>query len=471
MRLVPPARRGVVGGEEHVIRPVERPPLLDVRAVAREAARREEALRGAGHAVGRAEGAAARRKVGGERERREGPRARRVVVAHVLLARKLLRLILRLGLGAHLLLALLLLLVLVLMLVLLLLLLLEGVLLLRDDLRLGARRAGAARGGSGGGGGGGRRRLDADEHRLDALDGAHVLDVLQEAAVRARRLCDLLARVHLLGHGVAHVALDVLAEDVQALAHRQLQADPRVRRLGAVDGADAESGGGACGGGALGWVRKLRVAVRELRERALPPDVLRTLLAPERELQPLRADRVEEEPRRDVLDLGARAVRVRHRRELRRPRVALQAVADGRLAREEALDLRHDEEDDRLALADAAHAVRALRVVAERQVLAERHHRARARRLGDVHARRVHLVVKREAALLGHVAPLEVHHHAHRGRGARRRGARAAARPPRAPPPPPPPPRGPAAARPPGRGGGVSSCGLAPRGRRRLRRA
>ena len=72
-------------------------------------------------------------------------------------------------------------------------------------------------------------------------------------------------------------------------------------------------------------------------------------------------------------------------------------------------DLGDDEEDDRLPLADAAHAVRALRVVAEGQVLAERQHRARARRLRDVHARRVHLVVEREAALLGHAAPLEVH--------------------------------------------------------------
>ncbi len=46
---------------------------------------------------------------------------------------------------------------------------------------------------------------------------------------------------------------------------------------------------------------------------------------------------------------------------------------------------------DGLSVSDAAHAVGALRVVAEGHVLAERHHSLGVQRLPDVHASCVHL--------------------------------------------------------------------------------
>ena len=107
-------------------------------------------------------------------------------------------------------------------------------------------------------------------------------------------------------------------------------------------------------------------------------------------------------------------------------------MAEGCLGGDELGDLGDDVDRDRLALANATHAVGALRVVAEGEVLAEREDCPRARALRDVDARRVDLVVKGEAALLGHVAPLEVHHHraAATRAGGQRRLPRAAASPP-----------------------------------------
>ena len=124
--LVAPARRGVIRRDQHVVGPVERRALVEVRAVAREAAGREEALRGPRRAIARARRASTRRKRRRHRERAERPLARGLVVSHVPLSYKLLGLVRGLGLDVTLLLPLQLLLLLVLVLVLLLLLLLKG---------------------------------------------------------------------------------------------------------------------------------------------------------------------------------------------------------------------------------------------------------------------------------------------------------------------------------------------------------
>ena len=67
------------------------------------------------------------------------------------------------------------------------------------------------------------------------------------------------------------------------------------------------------------------------------------------------------------------------------PRGSADGVVD------EPLHLGDDQELDALPLADAAHAVGALGIVAEGQVLGERERGVRGVGLWDVHARRVHL--------------------------------------------------------------------------------
>ena len=142
------------------------------------------------------------------------------------------------------------------------------------------------------------------------------------------------------------------------------------------------------------------------------------MLAPELELHALAFHRVDDEPARHSLELLSASLLLRESRELRRTHVARGACAQGRLGRHEPLHLRDDEEKDRLPLADAAHAVRALGVITPHHILPERQDGACTRALGNVHARRVHLVKERKAALLGKAAPLHVH---------RRGGARGAA--------------------------------------------
>ena len=73
------------------------------------------------------------------------------------------------------------------------------------------------------------------------------------------------------------------------------------------------------------------------------------------------------------------------------------------------LDLGNDVEMNGLALTDATHTVGALRIVTERHVLADGEHGTRTRRLLNVHAGRVHLVVEREAAVGSDAALLELH--------------------------------------------------------------
>mmetsp|Transcript_25500 Transcript_25500/g.83297 ORF Transcript_25500/g.83297 Transcript_25500/m.83297 type:complete len:871 (-) Transcript_25500:87-2699(-) len=146
-----------------------------------------------------------------------------------------------------------------------------------------------------------------------------------------------------------------------------------------------------------------------MADRLLPPHVSRALRAPELELDLLRLHRVDHQPSGHVLELGAHPLLRRHRGELRAPVLRRHATAAGRLVGEELGDLRRDEEGDGLPLADPAHAVRCLRVVAKGEVLAEGEHRDGVRLLRDVHPRRVHLIVEGEALVGRRAAPLEVH--------------------------------------------------------------
>mmetsp|Transcript_32089 Transcript_32089/g.84010 ORF Transcript_32089/g.84010 Transcript_32089/m.84010 type:complete len:328 (-) Transcript_32089:4091-5074(-) len=155
------------------------------------------------------------------------------------------------------------------------------------------------------------------------------------------------------------------------------------------------------------------MAVYELLEGPLPPQVGEVLRAQLVELQPLRAHRVDHEPSRHVdqrhplpilLQLCARGARV-----------AAAAVARlGELALHELVDLGYDEQRHRLPLADAAHAEGALREVAEDHVLAERERGARRERAFDVNARRVDLVVEGEALVDGDAALAQLEHAARR---------------------------------------------------------
>ena len=74
------------------------------------------------------------------------------------------------------------------------------------------------------------------------------------------------------------------------------------------------------------------------------------------------------------------------------------------------MDLWYDEQLDALAGADASHAEGTLRVVAEGHVLGEGERREGRRRLWDVHADRVHLVVEGEALRERESGLLESHH-------------------------------------------------------------
>ena len=114
----------------------------------------------------------------------------------------------------------------------------------------------------------------------------------------------------------------------------------------------------------------------------------------------------------DTSSSAPRARPVGERGERLRARVGALAAAARRLGADEARDLGDDKEEDALPLADPAHPVRRLRVVAERHVLRERERGARRRRLRHVDPRRVHLVVEREAALGRQPAALEVHRRA-----------------------------------------------------------
>ena len=122
-------------------------------------------------------------------------------------------------------------------------------------------------------------------------------------------------------------------------------------------------------------------------------------------LHVLGAHQVEEQPRTDRLQslLGGG---LRERLLLREG-----LAAHPRHVRPHELrHLRRHLQADRLAGADAAHAERALRKVAEGHVLAERHRRAGRECLLDVDARRVHLVEEGEAARRGDAAALELKH-------------------------------------------------------------
>eukprot|EP00047_Mylnosiga_fluctuans_P003331 m.228581 g.228581 ORF g.228581 m.228581 type:complete len:1047 (-) comp11764_c0_seq1:9565-12705(-) len=117
----------------------------------------------------------------------------------------------------------------------------------------------------------------------------------------------------------------------------------------------------------------------EADQRALAPHILQLLHGQLAVLQRRDVHRVDQQPRGHV-NLGP-------------ARDRLERVGD------ELLDLGDEVQHDRLALADAAHAERALRIVAEGHVLSDGQGRARVRGLGNVHARRMDLVVEREAAL------------------------------------------------------------------------
>jgi hypothetical protein len=71
------------------------------------------------------------------------------------------------------------------------------------------------------------------------------------------------------------------------------------------------------------------------------------------------------------------------------------------------LDLWNDEEHDLLPLADAAHAIGRLRVVTEDEVRREGQDGIGRRRLRNIGAGRVDLIVKGEASFLGYTALLE----------------------------------------------------------------
>ena len=107
-------------------------------------------------------------------------------------------------------------------------------------------------------------------------------------------------------------------------------------------------------------------AALQVQKRLLTPNVLRAVQAPQLKLHALRAERIEQQPRRHVLQ------RRTHLRptlwqllDLRRSCGRGDASPHRRLSRQQPLDLRRDEEHDLLSLADASHAVGRLGVVAE----------------------------------------------------------------------------------------------------------
>ena len=112
-------------------------------------------------------------------------------------------------------------------------------------------------------------------------------------------------------------------------------------------------------------------------EGLLAPHVAHRLLAEQVELERLRAHRVDVQPRGDVAQLAARAL---GRRGERRGRGRAGRRAGRRLGLDELRDLGDDVQRDGLALADAAHAVRALREVPEHRVLAHGDHLGKADR-------------------------------------------------------------------------------------------
>eukprot|EP00966_Prymnesium_polylepis_P125639 2904760-Prymnesium_polylepis.1 len=195
------------------------------------------------------------------------------------------------------------------------------------------------------------------------IDGALVARISQQPALRRGGRRDDLARAVTLRHRVAHIVIDRLAEHVEAVPREPLL----LRRLLGVllDLAD------------------LVVVGAQLRERALAPDILRAVDGPQLELHPLRLEAVDKKPRRDVVKVRAIGRRAMQRADLLDALRGAAAAATRGLSRLEALHLRDDEQDNALALADAAHPERGLRVIAEDEVGAESEHRARRRALRD----------------------------------------------------------------------------------------
>ena len=100
---------------------------------------------------------------------------------------------------------------------------------------------------------------------------------------------------------------------------------------------------------------------------------------------------IDHEPTGDLLEPSARGLLLRKLRVGRVEGLRRVATAKRRLRPHKPLHLGRGEEHEGLPLADAAHAVGRLGEVAEGEIGAERQHGARARRLRDVHARRVDL--------------------------------------------------------------------------------
>ena len=136
-------------------------------------------------------------------------------------------------------------------------------------------------------------------------------------------------------------------------------------------------------------------ALLEPLVRLLAPHVADRLQAELVVLRVLRADGVDEQPRRHVLQHLCMAVGRPAGSGAHLPRTGSAGGADR--AHHEVVHLRNNEDVDCLSDADAAHAVGALREVAERHVLTERLDRLRVGRVLNVHPRGVHLVVKGEA--------------------------------------------------------------------------
>ena len=142
-----------------------------------------------------------------------------------------------------------------------------------------------------------------------------------------------------------------------------------------------------------------RPLVEERAERGLAVDVFQVLRAEHGPLELLRLQRVDHEPGDDALEV-APGLRCR--------------LAARELEPEQAPDLGDEDDADLLPVADAAHAVDALRVVAPDHVLAQGHEGRGVGHVADVHARRVDHVVEREAPLEGHAALLLGHRPARR---------------------------------------------------------
>jgi hypothetical protein len=213
---------------------------------------------------------------------------------------------------------------------------------------------------------------------------------------------DARSEAHRARHGVPDGVVDPGAVNVDGVL--QLDRDLLTRRRGGGRQRQTDA----------------RVVLLEQLERALSPHVVRGLLHEERPLDVLRLHRFRHLPRRDVAQQLARPRRAARQHLLPPPHVRrVRAFAHRHRGLDERQNFGRHEEANRLANADPAHAVRALGVVAPHHPLAEREHRLRVERVLDVHARRMNLIVEREAprradaALLQplHFEPLAHEHH------------------------------------------------------------